>query len=377
MGPLPFDPEGLRSPDALAYAYDALRGEGRVHRTTAGFWVDRFSDCRTVLESRDYSSSVAALSRIRRESSNLLFTDGRRHEALRRTVRSIVPLADDEFRGFAFERSDEVATSLKERSEIDVARDFAQPIAAAVAAKVLGTSSRFIPDLAGRLMRLGPIMDPFSDEQTRRRAEREALDLVRWFAHVMPSPSAESETLESEPMQSLVSKDRSLFYTTALVLAHAAFENTANFLTSAILMLLNDRDARESVIEAAVGAELIDELLRLCSPAHTLVRRAERHLPMFGSTVRPGELVFVLLGAANRDPDRFPEPSLIKATRASHVAFGHGRHSCPGAALAKSEAGTALEHFFRTFPRSHPISEVWGTSVTMRGLTSLVVTTGR
>jgi cytochrome P450 len=97
----------------------------------------------------------------------------------------------------------------------------------------------------------------------------------------------------------------------------------------------------------------IEELLRFEGPVErTLNRWAATDVELDGQTIRRGELVILVLNAADRDPERFPEPDRLDVTRTDlrHLAFGRGTHYCLGAPLARLEAEIALETLFRRLP---------------------------
>ena len=73
-----------------------------------------------------------------------------------------------------------------------------------------------------------------------------------------------------------------------------------------------------------------------------------------GHTIRAGQMVYLLVGGANRDPVVFDRPEVFDTTRANaheHLSFGTGKHVCLGAALARMELHIGLQSLFERFPR--------------------------
>ena len=82
-------------------------------------------------------------------------------------------------------------------------------------------------------------------------------------------------------------------------------------------------------------------------------RVAVQDLEIRGKTIRAGQMVYLGLAAANRDPDVFPEPEMFDITRANnrHIAFGAGPHVCIGAGLARREMEIGLLTLIRRMPK--------------------------
>ena len=97
-----------------------------------------------------------------------------------------------------------------------------------------------------------------------------------------------------------------------------------------------------------------------------------------GTSIEPGDMCVVVLGAANRDPAQFPEPERLDITRHPnrHIAFSAGGHFCVGATLARVEGEIAFETLLRRFPKIAPASDDvrYRATVTLRGLEALPVT---
>lgn len=110
--------------------------------------------------------------------------------------------------------------------------------------------------------------------------------------------------------------------------------------------LLDDR----SKIPAAV-----EELLRYEAPSQYQVRRSMKDVHLHGVTIPAGKPIFLINGAANRDPRAWTDPDMFDVdrdrTEAQNMGFGYGIHSCLGAALARMEAAIALDKLLDFMPR--------------------------
>lgn len=121
-------------------------------------------------------------------------------------------------------------------------------------------------------------------------------------------------------------------------------------------LLANLLDHPEQLALVRARPELADaawaESLRRDPAAHIVLRRATEPVRVSGGTIPAGATVACLLGAAGRDPDRFPDPDRFDLFRADpgQLAFGAGRHRCPGALLARLTAGAGLRALLTELP---------------------------
>jgi cytochrome P450 len=134
-----------------------------------------------------------------------------------------------------------------------------------------------------------------------------------------------------------------------ILLLNAGNETTSNLLGNGLVALLRHPEEIQRLRSApAAIADAVEECLRYDSPVQFQGRVATENVDCAGTVIRRGQLVLAVLAAANRDPDHFQAPDRFDAFRHPnfHLAFGHGRHHCVGAELARLEARIAFRILF-------------------------------
>ncbi|MCE5288313.1 MAG: cytochrome P450 [Nocardiaceae bacterium] len=141
----------------------------------------------------------------------------------------------------------------------------------------------------------------------------------------------------------------------AFLLLVAGHETTVNLITNGTYALLRDRDQFTQLLAdpASHAPAAVEELLRHSGPVNwALTRVTTAPLTIGDKEIPAGEIVFIALSAANRDPARFASPELVDIDRdtGGHLAFGHGIHYCLGAPLARLEGQIAFTALLQRFP---------------------------
>lgn len=125
----------------------------------------------------------------------------------------------------------------------------------------------------------------------------------------------------------------------------------------------------------SLRGEEICRLLRYDGPVGAIVRIAKEDVEVCGRTIRPGQRVFAMINAANRDPLQFRNPDSLDLNRGdnTHITFGHGIHYCVGAPLARLEGVLLFEEVLARFPHLEVGSPdlQWRDTLVLRGLRSL------
>ncbi len=138
-----------------------------------------------------------------------------------------------------------------------------------------------------------------------------------------------------------------------MVTLGAAQVTTQDMLGNGLLALLrNPSQLQEVIDERSLVMPMIDEIIRYDGPVQLTNRVLTADTELQGVRLEKGQMVYLIRGAANRDPDRFPEPHRFDIHRDTrkHVAFGAGIHYCIGAALARAEGEIAFNTVFDRLP---------------------------
>jgi hypothetical protein len=156
-------------------------------------------------------------------------------------------------------------------------------------------------------------------------------------------------------------------------------ETTTNLIGNGILSLLRNPDQLEKLrSNLSLISSAVEELLRYESPSQHTARLAPEDVLLGGKTIRKRQAVIAVMGAANRDPERFHDPDRLDICRRDnrHVAFAWASHFCFGAPLARIEGQIAFEAVLSRLPelqlQSGPV--MWRENLGLRGLVALPVT---
>ncbi len=265
---------------------------------------------------------------------------------------------------------------------IDVIQTLANPLPVIVIAELIGVP----PEDREQFRR-------WSDEAVRalgsasienvRRSRVAGEALTAYFRKVADERRAEprddllSTLLAAEEEGDRLTLDE--VFRTCVLLLVAGNETTTNLIGNALLALLRNPDQMKLLRDdPSLMENAIEELLRYDSPVQATVRIALEDFEMRGHPIQKGQQVFLLLGAANRDPEKYVDPERLDVTRrdVSHLSFGHGVHFCLGSRLARLEARLALTALLQRFPELRLATDEpeWGDNIILRGLRSLPVT---
>lgn len=351
-----------------------VSGHDVVHRIVYDleFWVDP-------RKSRE-GDPVRIFLDADREPS-MLFLDDPEHTRLRNLVsRSFTPRATAKLRPVVEQVAEELLDQIDAagEAEFDLIDRIAAPLPAIAIARILGVDvAQQAKFKAWSVASSEAFFNPFAGEEARKAGEQAQASLDALFR-------AEIELRRRQPSDDLIGKlvvaeregDRlteAELVTMCNLLLIAGNVTTTDLIGNGMRNLL-ERPAEHAKLREhpELLANAVEEMLRFEGPVQTTGRIAPRDLEIEGVPVRRGESITVLLAAANRDPDVYPDPDRFDISRKDthHHSFGGGAHLCIGAHLARAEAQAAVRALVTRYPRLRPAGRevAWKQTPGFRGL---------
>ncbi len=220
---------------------------------------------------------------------------------------------------------------------------------------------------------------PERQEETRKNIGEFMEYLRTLFATKRGQPGDDmiSQLLQVEVEGDRLTEDEIL--SMVFILFVAGHITTVNLIANGVYALLTNPEQAQLLRDnSSLVPNAVEEILRYYGPAESTTSRfAREDIEIAGQKIARGEMLLVLLAAADRDPARFSDPQAFDISRADanrHIAFGKGVHACLGAPLARLEGQIAIETLFRRYPELRlavPADEIeWAPSF-LRGLTKL------
>ncbi|MFF3836811.1 cytochrome P450 [Streptomyces sp. NPDC001930] len=375
----PFDWDGTRLPAEV----EALRAEPvRRVRTIAGdeaWLVSSYELCRQVLEDPRFSLKDTSAPGAPRQYALTIpphvvnnmgnITGAGLRKAVMRAINPKAPGLEEWLRARAGALVDALVDGA---APGDLRSEFADPYSSGLHCRMLG-----IPEEDGlRLLRsldVAFMNAPREIEAARLHWDRD----IAYMVERLDDPAtgglmAELAALRDEPEYAHLTDE--MLATVGVTLFGAGVISTSGFLTMALVSVLTRPDVREALASGGGVVGAMDELLRVnLSIGDGLPRLALEDVHLGDVLVRAGELVLVLVEAANHDADHFPDPLVFRPERenaSDHLSFGGGRHYCPATALGRRHAEIALETVLERLPELRlavPVEQlVWRTNFMKR-----------
>jgi cytochrome P450 PksS len=367
----PFSPDFKANPFPF---YAQLRAERPVYQTTLTdgrpIWlVTRYDDVVSVLRDPRFvkdpkqimtPEQLAALPPstpvLDLLSHDLLNQDPPNHTRLRALVsKAFTPKLVEGLRPRIQQLADELLDAMATRSEVDLMAAYAFPIPITVIAELLGVPTKDqekFKEWSNAIVGINPTPEGMALVSAAVGEFTEYLGALFAERRREPQDDLISGLVQAEEAGDRLSEQE--LYSMASIILIAGHETTVNLIGTGTLVLLQHPDQLARLRnDPELIRPAIEELLRHSGPVEgSTDRYAAEDVELSGVTIPKGGMVYVMLGSANRDGERFSDPDDVDLTRDTrqHVAFGQGIHYCLGAPLARLEGQIAIGSLIRRFP---------------------------
>ena len=379
----------------------AVRERGRVERDVVGIWlVSHHADTSAGLRSsrlsrepwrspvyRQYRPFIADSTLERTTEHWMLFNDPPKHTRLRRLVNgAFKPPVIAALRDRITALTDELLGALPQQGELELMAGFAQQLPVRVICDVLGLPPADFAQTKLWSDALAVIVEPVVRREQRAAAGRAAEDMVAYLRGHIEERRAGSRRddllsllVAAQGGEGQLSADELLG--NLILLFIAGHETTTNLIGNGLLTLLrHPAELARLRADPALTGSAVEEMLRY-EGSVTMVSRMTVEPYTIGDTViPPEEVLYFMLGPANRDPAVFADPERFDIGRVpnAQLGFGAGIHFCLGAPLARLEGEIAFTRLLQRYPalRLAEAAPRWRHLINLRGLEALPLIAG-
>jgi cytochrome P450 len=389
------DPEVLANPYPLYRRLreeDPVRWDPFLHAWVVTRYNDvvhvlhHFSANRTPAPEQLSAMGLSALNPIAKVMvRQMLFLDPPDHTRLRALASAaFTPRRVERLRSHIQEIMDGLLDRVISAGRMDVIADFASPAPAIVTAEMFGIPVSDHGQLKDWSADFAEMLGNFQHNPDRFPRVLRSLDnMCSYFRAAMQQQRNEPrDGLIQAMMAAEVDGNRLTeeeIVANLIVTMVGGQETTTNLIGNGLLTLLRNPAEMERLrADPTLIPSAVEELLRYESPSQHTARLAPDDVELGGKQIRKRQAVIAVMGAGNRDPERFPDPDRLDLARKDnrHLAFGWAAHFCFGAALARLEGQIAFSTILRRLPElklDESVPLVWRHNLGLRGLTALHV----
>jgi pimeloyl-[acyl-carrier protein] synthase len=375
--------------------YDALRMANPVIKGTLlkypGWYVTGYEEAVTILKDSRFKTRSPLPQTMKKyqnlttiQHDMLLFKNPPDHTRLRMLVsKAFTPRVIERYRSYIEETVHELLNQIEKKKTLDVVSDFSYPVASLVIARILGVPEKDHHQFRIWAVNLIQTIDFTRCKNTLEKGDETMVRIIDYFKELIQirrqCPKNDLISLLIEEKQNGETLTDEELLATCILLVIAGHETTVNLISNSVYCLAaHPLQLHKLKEEPALIPSAIEEVLRYESPTQLTARTVAEDIEMNQKQLKEGEQVYLLLGAANRDPRIFNAPDQFDVSRNPnpHLAFGYGSHFCLGSTLARLEAQIAVQSLLQQmsniqFAASRP---KWRKLIGFRTLVELPVT---
>jgi cytochrome P450 len=329
----------------LAFRYDDV---ARMGRDNALFSSDHFWDSPAGLHDPRDPVQAAFVSV---SAQQFMFHDPPSHTRMRQAMMpAFTGFATRRWRPIVEARVAALLDRFEPGQEAEFMEDFAGAVPVAIIADVLGVPEEEQSEFRRWSQALAATFDPGIQGDARTTAIHAAHEMIEYLRGILAERRRDPKDDLTSVLAAADLPDDELLGSLALLLT-AGNDTTVNLLGNGLQFLFTEPSAREGDVAAVV-----EEMLRMDPPLHLDLRKTTREVALGGVDVPAGEIVWLVIGAANRDPRAFDRAAVFDPTRSPnrHLTFLPGHHHCIGAPLARLEGQIIFTRLLERFPDIAP-----------------------
>jgi cytochrome P450 len=366
----------LRSLPADFYAdpypyYHALRAHLPVKRMPDGTWLlTRYADVIAVYKDpltfssdkkAEFAPKYGDSPLYEHHTTSLVFNDPPLHTRVRRLILgALTPRAIESMEPGLIALVDGLLDAMQRKGEVDLIEDFAAAIPIEIIGNLLGVPRSERGPLREWSLAILGALEPVLSPQAAERGNRAVSAFLQYLEGLVAQRTAHPGDPERDVLTRLIRGEADGERLTHKELLHqcvfllnAGHETTTNLIGNALHCLTQWPEERARLTgEPALIKTAVEEFLRFESSNQLGNRITTKAAQVGGLSLPVGTPITLCIGAANRDPEQFPDPDRLDLGRNPnrHLAFGSGPHQCAGMHLARLEGRVAIARFLERFP---------------------------
>jgi cytochrome P450 len=355
--------------------YRALREHEPVKRLPNGSWfLTRYDDLVSAYKStkvfssdkkKEFAPKYGASLLYEHHTTSLVFNDPPAHTRVRRLImgalspRAIAAMEPDLI-ALVDRLLDGLAAKGRVEGSVDLIDDFASAIPIEVIGNLLDVPHDEREPLRDWSLAILGALEPVVSPDAFARGNLAVKDFLAYLEGLVEKRRAKPGNPLNDVLTRLIQgedngerlTEKELLHN-CIFLLNAGHETTTNLIGNGLVALLDHPAEKRRLIEhPELIKTAVEEMLRFESSNQLGNRMTVEPVELGGITLPAGTPVTLCIGAANRDPQQFPDPERLDIGRTPnrHLAFGTGAHQCAGMALARLEGAIAISHFLARFP---------------------------
>jgi len=354
--------------------YAMLRRHDPVHALEGdGVFLTRYKDVVAVYrdahassdKKKEFGPKFGATPLYEHHTTSLVFNDPPLHTRVRRLIMGALnQRAIARMESGLVTLVDGLLDRLGEKRHVDLIDDFAAEIPIEVIGNLLGVPRSERGPLRGWSLAILSALEPAPDADLLGRGNRAVREFLDYLAVLVADRRKHPGDYETDALTRLIRGEQdgerlteTELYHNCIFMLNAGHETTTNLIGNGMHALLTHRRELERLVaDPGLITTAVEELLRFEPPLQLNNRLATATIQIGNGEIPAGTFITLGIGAANRDPDQFPDPDRLDVARKPnrHVAFGHGDHACAGMNVARLEGRIAIGRLITRFPGIEP-----------------------